>query len=185
MPVSVAWARSRFTRAFEIAAVRRDRPGDVVHDLRRHVETGMGGPHGRQARREDRDPQLLVERADLDHKAACEARADPLVQRLKLGRRTVGGDDDLTAGIDQRVDRVAELGLDRLALDELNVVEDEQVDAAQPLLVGERGLRLQGIDETVHEAVGGQVDHPATALPRRMADAVQQMRLAEATPAWR
>ncbi len=59
---------------------------------------------------------------------------------------------------------VAELGLDRLALDELDVVEDQQVDAPQPLLVGERRLGLQGVDEAVHEPVGGQVDHPAPGL---------------------
>ena len=74
---------------------------------------------------------------------------------------------------------MAELGLDRLALDELDVVEDQQVDAPQPLLVGERRLGLQGVDEAVHEPVGGQVDHPAPGLAGGVADPVQQVGLAQ------
>ena len=140
----------------------------------------MRHPHGREPRREDRGAQLLVERSDLDHQAAGEPRAHALVQRLELRRRTVGGDDHLAAGIDQRVDGVAELGLDRLALDELHVVEDQQVDAAQALLEGQGVLGLQRVDEAVHEAVGGEVDHPAAGLAGGVADAVQQVGLPQA-----
>ena len=129
---------------------------------------------------QDGGAQGLVERADLDHETAGEPRADALVERLEIGRRTVRRHHDLAAGIDQRIERVAEFLLDLLALDELHVVEDEQVDAAQPLLEGERRLRLQGGDEAVHEAVGREIDDPAALRAHLVADGVQEMRLAEA-----
>src|SRR6185312_13798996 len=107
-------------------------------------------------------------------------RAHALVEIFQIGRRTVRSDDDLAARIDQGIQRVAEFLLDLLALDELHVVDDEQVDATQALLEGERRLRLQGGDETVHEAVGGKIDHPAPLRTHLVADGMQKMRLAEA-----
>ena len=135
---------------------------------------------GLDAGGEDRGAQRLVERADLDHETAGETRAHALVEALEIGRRTVRRDDDLAARIDQGVQRVAEFLLDLLALDELHVVDDEQVDAAQALLEGERRLRLQGGDEAVHEAVGREIDHPAPLRAHLVADGMQKMRLAEA-----
>ena len=132
------------------------------------------------ARRQDRRAQRLVERADLDHEAAGQTRADALVERFEIRRRTVRRDHDLTARIDEGVEGVAEFLLDLLALDELDVVDDQQVDAAQPLLEGQRRLRLQGGDEPVHEAVGGQIDHAPPLGADLVADGVEQMRLAEA-----
>ena len=54
------------------------------------------------------------------------------------------------------LNRMAALLLDRFALQELHVVDDEQVDAAKPLLESQGGLGLQRGDEAVHEAVGGR-----------------------------
>ena len=51
--------------------------------------------------------------------------------------------NDLTGVIDEGVQRVAELGLDGAALQELHVVDDEHIDGAQPFLECDRGLRLQ------------------------------------------
>ena len=70
-------------------------------------------------------PQRLVERQHLDAQAAGEPRTHALVERFEIARRPVGGDHHLAARIDQRVERVAELGLDHLALQELRVVEDQ------------------------------------------------------------
>ena len=47
---------------------------------------GMGELRGGDARLEDFDAQRLVERADLDAKAAGEARAHALVEAVKVGR---------------------------------------------------------------------------------------------------
>ena len=52
------------------------------------------------------------------------------------------------------------------ALQELHVVDQQQVDAAQPLLEAERRLALHGGDEVVHEVVGRQVDDVPARLGR-------------------
>ncbi len=75
---------------------------------------------------------------------------------------------------------MAELLLDRLALQELHVVDDKQVDAAKPLLEGERRLGLQRGDEPVHEAVGGEIDDALAARDHFMRDGLEEVRLAEA-----
>ena len=110
-------------RAFEIAPVGDDRARDERDHRRRDLEVRILGARRGDARLEDLHAQRLVERRHLDAKAAGETRAHALVERFEIGRRAVGGDHDLAAGIEQRVERVAELGLDRLALQELHVVE--------------------------------------------------------------
>src|SRR5207244_7240998 len=81
----------------------------------------------------------------------------------------------------QRVERMAELALRRLALEKLQVVDDEDVDAAQRLLEGERRLRLQCRYEAVHEFFGGEIEHLALADGiSGPGDRLQQVGLAEA-----
>ena len=76
---------------------------------------------------------------------------------------------------------MAELGLGRLALQELQVVDHQHVDAAQRLLEGERGLGAQRRDEAVHELLGGEIEHLALgAVVAGPGDGLQQVRLAEA-----
>ena len=79
---------------------------------------------------QDLEPQCLVERLHLDAKTPGEPRAHALLERFEIGRRPVGGDDDLAPIVDQGIQRVAELDLDRLALQELRIVDDQDVDAA-------------------------------------------------------
>ena len=122
----------------------------------------------------------LVETSDLHHQTAGKPRSNAFVEGLEIGGRTVRRHHDLAAGIDQRVQRVAEFLLDLLALDELHVVEDQQVDAAQALLEGKRRLRLQRRHEPVHETICRQIDHATTLRAHLMADGVQQVGLAEA-----
>ncbi len=140
---------------------------------------GLLGPRSRDARLEDLEPQRLVERADLDAKADAEARAHALVERFQIVRRTVGGDDHLAPRVEQSVERVTEFGLDVLALQELRVVEDQEVDRSQPLLEGDRRLRLERGDEAVHEFLGRQIDDRAPLLSGGMGDRLQKMGLAE------
>ena len=100
-------------RAFEVAAVVGHGLGDEGEHRRRHVEAGMMLLGGGGADLEDFEAQLLAEHAHLDHQPAGEPRAHALVEALEVGRRPVGGDHDLPAGVDQRIERVAELGLGR------------------------------------------------------------------------
>ena len=155
--------------------------GDEAEHRRGHVEARMVRACRRDAALEDLEPQFLFQRAHLDHEAARESRAHTVIEAFEIGRRTVGRDHDLAAGIDQRIERVAELDLRRLALQELQVVDHQHVDAAQRFLEGDRGLRLERRHEAVHEFLGGQIQHlalgDAVAGPR---DRLQQMRLAEA-----
>jgi hypothetical protein len=67
------------------------------------------------------------------------------------------------AGVDQRIQGMTEFGLGRFALQELQVVDHEHIDAAQRFLERQRGLRFQRRDEAVHELLGGEVKHLAFA----------------------
>ena len=97
-------------------------------------------------------------------------------------RAAVGGDHDLPAAIDQRIEGVEELLLGGLlAADELDVVDHQHVGRAEQLLEAHGVLEAQRLDELVHELLGGQVDH----LARRVlaadlpGDGVHQVGLAE------
>ncbi len=116
--------------------------GDERQHGCRNIEARDDARARRDAALEDLEPQFLFERAHLDHEPAREARTHAVVEAFEIGRRPVGRDHDLTAGVDQRVERVAELDLRRLALQELQVVDDQHVDAAQRFLEGERRLRF-------------------------------------------
>ena len=152
-------------RAVEIAAVVRHGLGDEGKHRRRHVEAGMMRARRRDPALQDLQPQFLFQRAHLDHKPAGEPRAHAVVEAFQIGRRTVGGDHHLPAGIDQRVERVAELDLRGLALQELQIVDHQHVNAAQRFLEGERRLRLERGDEAVHEFFGGEIQHLALGTP--------------------
>src|SRR5271154_4364335 len=75
---------------------------------------------------------------------------------------------------------MTEFGLDRLSLQELRIVENEEVNRPQPLLEGDRGLSLERGDETVHESLGGQIDDRAPLARGGMGDCLEEMGLAEA-----
>jgi hypothetical protein len=81
---------------------------------------------------------LVVRRLDFDGDAALQPRTHPRIERFQLPWRPVGGDHDLAGGIEQHVEQMAELVLDRLALQELHVVDDQQIDVAQRFLERQR-----------------------------------------------
>src|SRR5690606_32371340 len=97
-------------------------------------------------------------------------------------RWQVGGDDDLALAVDQRIEGVTELLLREPALKELEIVNQEKVDAAEEVLERQHVLGAEGGREMVHEALGRQIQD--LALRRRLAhpprDGVQEMGLAEA-----
>ena len=69
-----------------------------------------------------------------------------------------------------------------LALDELDVVDEQHVALAVAPLERDRGVGADGVDELVHERLGRDVAHVAVreVLPHVVPDGVQQVGLAEA-----
>ena len=165
--------------AVEIAAVRLNDARDIGEDGGRKFELRMQQFRRGDARLEHLEPQWLIERAHFDAEAAGEARAHALFKRFEFTRRPVGGDDDLPPRIDERVQRMAELLLDRFAAQELHVVDDEHIDRAQLLLEGDRRRGLERAGETVHEFLGGEIDHAPPLRRGGMGGRLQQMRFAE------
>src|SRR3954449_4199717 len=103
-------------RPFEIAAVVGHSFGNEGEDAWGDIEPGMMLSGGRRARLEYFKTQLFAERSHFDPQPAGKARAHSLFQAFEIGRRTIGGHHGLAARIDERVERMAELGLGRLAL---------------------------------------------------------------------
>ena len=124
-----------------------------------------------------------IGRGDADHDAALQPRADALVDAFEFRRRPVGRDDHLLAAVEQRVQHVAEFLLHRLAGQELHVVDQQDVDGAEPLLEIERRAVAKRGDELDGEALDGQIERTLAAAGRAarlVRDGLQEMRLAEA-----
>ncbi len=129
---------------------------------------------------ENFDPQRLVERADFDAKAAAKPRPYSFFETFEITRRPVGRDHDLPAGIDQGIERMTELLLDRLALKKLDVVDHEDIDRPQPFLECDRRLGLEGGNETIHESLGREIDDPPLCQGGGMCDGLEKMGLSQA-----
>src|SRR5207248_5694292 len=99
------------------------------------------------------DARLGFRRLDVRDQSPLEPAAEPLLEALDLRRELVGGDEDLLAGLVQRVEGVEEL-LHRLLLvaEELDVVQQEDV-ALLAVARAELGhaVLLEGVDEDVGE----------------------------------
>ncbi len=80
------------------------------------------------------DAHIVIGSGHFERNATLKARADTNVERFQFRRRAVGGDHDLLGAVEQRVQEMAELMLDRLALQELHVVDDQKIDVAQLFL---------------------------------------------------
>ena len=101
-----------------------------------------------------------VGRADVGDQAGLEALAQAVLERVEVAREAVGGQHELGAGAVERVEGVEELLLGlRLALEELDVVDEQDVDAA---VGGLERLERAGV-ERADELVGERLD-------RRVAD---------------
>ena len=82
---------------------------------------------------QDGEAGLEVGRLDVGDQAPLEPAAQALLQRRDGVGHAVGGDDDLLVGAVEGVERVEELLLEAfLALDELDVVDQQHVDLAVP-----------------------------------------------------
>ena len=129
----------------------------------------------RQARRE-------VWPFDVGDKAGGKALAEAILEVTEVTRKPVAADHQLAAGVIERVEGVKQLLLAaRLPLEELDVVDQQHVDAAEApfeLLEVACGERRQ---EGVGELFGRRVAHgePATEGGDVVADRMEQVRLAE------
>ena len=129
--------------------------------------------------------QAGLELRDLDvrDQAPLEATAQAVLEGGDGFRGTVGRDDDLAVLVVELVERMEELLLELLGpLEELDVVDQEDVEVAVAALERRHRLGADGIDELVHEGLGG---HVADALVPEdgfhvMADGVEEMGLPEA-----
>ncbi len=111
-----------------------------------------------------------------------EPGPEAVLQGGQLLGRPIGGDDDLLVRVVQRVEGVEELLLDAfLALDELDVVDEQYVDVAITALERRLAVVAQRVDEVVGELLGGDVlDAHAGKEPLRVvARRVQEVCLAE------
>ncbi len=145
-------------RAFEFTPAAGHRAGDMVEDLLRNVERGIIDLGGGKPQLEHADAHGEVGRRHFERNAAIEARAHARLQQFQLRRRPVGGNHHLLGAVEQHVDQMAEFMLDRLALQELHVVDDQQVDVAQLFLQRQRVVVADRGGEAPHEIFGRQID---------------------------
>src|ERR1700724_3288566 len=163
--------------AIEIAAIRPDEVRDIGNHRDRNLESWMPQLGCGYACFENFDPQRLVEPADFDAKPAGQTRPYSFFETFKIARRPIGRDHDLPAGIDQGIQRMTELLLDRLALKKLNVVDHEDIYRPKTFLESDRCLCLEGGDETIHEPLRGEIDDPPPCQGGSMRDSLKKMGL--------
>ena len=132
---------------------------------------------------QDGDARLEVGRRQVGDEAPLEAAAQPLLERGDQLGRPVGREHDLLAVLVDRIEGVEELFLRPLLVgDELDVVDEQQVDAP---VAGAEIVDLALLDrrdELVGELLAGGVDDALARKARQhlVADGVHQVRLAQA-----
>ena len=124
--------------AFQLAAALGDLVGELSQDVAADLEGRIGLPLLLHALLQHLEAKLEIERADLGDEAALQARAHALVELVHLARRTGRGDDDLPAAVEQRIDDVVELLLGLGAVQELQIVDQQDVDRAELVLERQR-----------------------------------------------
>ena len=177
LPVEAGERGDPDQRTLELADVGLDLRRDELEHVRRRVQPVLG-----RLLAQDRDPRLQVRRLHVGDQAPLEPGAQPVLQRGQLLGRPVRADDDLLVGVVQGVEGVEELLLGPfLALQELDVVDQEDVVVAVAPLEGGLLVVAQRVDEVVGELLGAHVAHPRVLEQplRVVADRVQQVRLAQ------
>src|ERR1700759_3717646 len=98
---------------------------------------------------------LMLVGLDVGDEAPLEAGAEAVLEASDRLGCPVGRDDDLPTLAVELVGRVEELLLELLrALEELDVVDEEDVEVAVAPLEAGHGLDPDGVDELVHERLG-------------------------------
>src|SRR2546428_273257 len=163
--------------ALELANVRDDPLREEIDDRRRDRDVLRLG-----LRTEDRDPRLEVRRRDVRDQTPLEPRAQPVFQLRDRFRRPVARENDLLALLVDRVECVEELFLRSLfAGDELDIVDEQDIDAPVALAEFLALLRADRIDELVGELLARGIHDALLWMARdhRVTDRVHEMCLSE------
>ena len=153
----------------------------LSRDVNRHV-VGQRHRFGLRLLLQNRDLRLEIGRLNVGDQSPLETRSQPLLERGNFVRRTVAAEDDLLLRVVQRVEGVEELGLRAfLAGEELDVVDEQHVDASIALAEIDDAVVADGVDHLVHEPLGRDVGELeiAIVLQHVVPDRVHQVRLAE------
>jgi len=169
-------------RAFQHANIGGDPVGKKLQHPRRQFQPAVLLAVNLGLLLQHAKAQLIVGRVQVNDQTALQAALDAVLEILDLARRAVGGNHDLLVLVDQRIEGMKELFLRRfLAGDELDIIDHQHVDRAKEPLEIHDLLFAQGLDEAVHELLGGKVKHPQVRLAglQFMRDRMHQMGLAQ------
>src|SRR6266849_7191830 len=164
--------------SLEFAHVR----GDVLRDIKRYL--------GRQLEilecrllLHDGDTGFEVGGRDIGDKARLEAVTQPLLESRNIAWNLVRSQHDLMALRVERVERMEEFLLGAFtAGQELDVVENQGVDAAELFLELAHAVAPERADQLVHESLGRHEQYlarPAASGPQMMADRGGKMGFAQ------
>ena len=131
---------------------------------------------------EDGQAGLEVGRLDVGDQAPLEPAPQPILQGGDVVGHAIGRDDDLLVRAVQRVEGVEELLLQTLlALHELDVVDEQDVDLPVAALELRGGVGPDGVDVLVEEGLGRDVADlvVAVVLVDVVADGVEEVGLAQ------
>ena len=152
------------------ALERADVGVDALGDLLERVLVGELDVVVVGALAQDRQAGGEVGRLDVGDEPGLEALAQAVLERLQVAGRAVGGEDDLAAAVVERVEGVEELLLGLgLALEELDVVEQQHVDVAEAELEGVGVAGAERGEELVREGLAGRAADGQPGVVRRAA----------------
>ena len=164
--------------ALEFADIAFDAAGDQFEDIIGYREA----VHLRFLA-EDGDPGFQFGGLDVGDQAPLEPGPEPVLQGGELFWRPIRRDHDLLVRVVEGVEGMEELFLDTfLALDELNVIDQQHVDISVAPFEGDFAVVTQGVDEIVGEFFGGDVldPHPGKQPLGVVAGGMQEVSLAQA-----
>ena len=126
-----AGERAEGDDAHERALERADVVGDALGDQLERAGSTSAMPVLLDALAQDRQARRRVGRADVGDQPGLEALAQARLELAEVARQAVGGEHDLRAALVEGVEGVEELLLGAgLGLEELDVVDEQDVDAA-------------------------------------------------------
>ena len=120
---------------------------------------------------------------DVGDEAGLEALAQAVLERLQVVRGAVGGEHDLAPAVVEGVEGVEELLLGAgLALEELDVVDEQHVDVAEAALKHLGAAFAERAEELVREGLAGRRadGQRRVVADEEVGDRAEQVRLADA-----
>ena len=118
----------------------------------------------------------------ISHHTAAQPRTQPVFNARKIGRRFIGGNHNLLAGIHQRIEGMEKFFLRIVLADqELQIIHHQHINRTQCFLEFHGGLAAQRRNEAIHEFLGTHVGHMARGVlfANGPGNGMHQMRLAK------